>query len=104
MTELSVRPEGARFAPSGPLTFATVTEHARRLAGIPPKLPVILDLATVGECDSSALALFIEIENRVRAGGGSVEFKNVPEAVRRIAALYEIESLFSRDGIRQAAE
>lgn len=104
MTGLSVRPEGARLALSGPLTFATVPQVVRTLDGIPPRLPVVVDLSGAGEADSSALALFIEIDRRARAGGAGVTFENVPEAIRRIAAVYELESVFSPDLSRRAAE
>ena len=104
MTALSVRPEGARLALTGPLTFATVPQIVRTLDGIPPRLPVVVDLAGAGEADSSALALFVEIDRRARTRGGSVTFEHVPEAIRRIAAVYELETIFSADADRRAAE
>ncbi len=104
MTELSVRPEGARLALSGPLTYATVPQVVQTLDGIPPRLPVVVDLSRAGEADSSALALFIEIDRRTRALGGSVTFEHVPDSIRRIAAVYELETVFSPEAARRAAE
>ncbi len=94
MTDAARPIEGSVFAPSGPLTFATVAELARRASSLPAHGAVIVDLEKAGAADSSALALFIEIGRHVRAGGGRLEFRNVPDAIRRIGAIYGLETLF----------
>ncbi len=86
------------FAAAGPLSFATVADIAKRIAAIPPRATVTVDLAGTGAADSSALALFIEIGRHVREGGGRIEFRNVPEAIRRIGAVYGLEDLFGPKG------
>jgi ABC-type transporter Mla MlaB component len=102
MTGLSVSPEGARLLLAGPMTFETVPQIVRMLDGIPPRLPVVVDLSRAGEADSAALSFFVEIVRRTRARGGSVTFERVPEAIRRIAAVYELEGVISEDSSPRA--
>lgn len=86
------------FTAAGPLTFATVAEIAKRISAIPPRATVTVDLAGAGAADSSAIALFIEIGRHVRAGGGRIEFRDVPEGIRRIGAVYGLEDFFGPTG------
>ena len=52
------------------------------------------DLAGVGECDSSILACINEWRRHAsKLGHGDLRVVNVPEATRRIARLYGVESL-----------
>ena len=98
MTGKVLSADGTVFALSGPLTFATVAEIAKRISAVSPSGAVTVDLAAVGAADSSALALFIEIGRHVRDGGGSLRFRSVPDAIRRIGAVYGLDDLFGPTG------
>ncbi len=102
MTGAVLPADGTVFTAAGPLTFATVAEIAKRISAIPPRATVTVDLAGAGAADSSALALFIEIGRHVRDRGGRIEFRNVPEAIRRISAVYGLEDLFGPTGLERS--
>ena len=88
MTEESARWAGERvvvLAPAGELDLATaprlreLLDEAHR-----PRATVVLDLSDVGFLDSSALAVVLGAERRLRATGGTLRLVHVPEAVLRV--------------------
>jgi phospholipid transport system transporter-binding protein len=54
---------------------------------------VSIDLAGVTEVDSAGLALVIEWLRAVRARGGQVMFTGVPDKLRALARISEVEDL-----------
>lgn len=53
-----------------------------------------IDLGAVRECDSSILACINEWRRHASTlGNGEIRVTNVPEAIRRIARLYGVETL-----------
>jgi len=77
---------------SGELSFATVgallTEFIQRAALKPPK---VLDLCNVTRTDSAGLALLIELRGLTK--DASMNFRNIPEQMFKLAALSGVENL-----------
>lgn len=85
-----------RYGVRGPLTFAT----ARRAldAGLGALAAargasIEMDCSEVGASDSAGLAVLIEWLAWARRNGRELSFSNVPEAIRAIARICEIEGL-----------
>jgi phospholipid transport system transporter-binding protein len=88
-----IRREGERMVVSGALTLANVAEALRagNLAigdGIRS-----VDLAEVGELDSSALALLLAWLREAKRRDRALEFRNLPQGLTTIAALYGVADL-----------
>ena len=78
---------------SGPVTLANVAgllEEGRRNLG---EGVSIVDLAEVGEIDSSLLALMLAWMRDAKARGGGLSFANLPGSLQTIARLYGVEAL-----------
>ena len=87
------------YAVSGPLTFATA--RSALAAGIAafssaPGSPIAVDCANVGAADSAGLAVLIEWLAWGRRNGRELRYTGVPEAIRAIARISEVESLLLR--------
>jgi phospholipid transport system transporter-binding protein len=85
--------EGDVLKLQGPVTLFTVPEL---LAGTGTNSGAGLrrvDLAGVTEVDSSAVALALELCRRARAAGSTLEFENVPDAMRNLARLYGVSEV-----------
>jgi phospholipid transport system transporter-binding protein len=88
-----IRREGARMKLSGAVTLANVArllEEGRRHVEEGVKS---VDLAEVSEMDSALLALLLAWLREARARGSSLQFENLPEALRTIARLYGVDAL-----------
>lgn len=73
------------LAPSGELDIAALPElQVRLLPAVRPGAAVVLDLQDVTFLDSSALALVVAAERRLRATGGSLQLVHVSGAVLRV--------------------
>ena len=91
--ELASLGEG-RFALRGPLTFETAAsalEQSRRTFAAYDRLTV--DLAEVSKADSAALALLLEWVNWARHYVREIRFEHIPEQIRAIARISEVEEL-----------
>lgn len=82
---------------SGRLTFATVDAALLRQSEplIAAKPIQVVDLTAVAEGDSAGLALLLEWQCWARRAGRTLRFENLPESLRGIAAISEVESLLS---------
>ena len=88
-----MRREAGRLLLSGPVTLSNVAqllEEGRRHLG---EGVATVDLAEVGELDSSALALLLAWLREAKAAGRQLAFVNLPEGLRTIARLYGVEEL-----------
>ena len=88
-----MRRDAGRLLLSGPVTLANVAqllEEGRRHLGEGVNT---VDLAEVGELDSSALALLLALLREAKAAGRELAFVNLPEGLRTIARLYGVEEL-----------
>jgi phospholipid transport system transporter-binding protein len=54
---------------------------------------LILDLAGVGEADSSALSLLLEWRREAGARGYALRYANLPQAIRSLAEVYGVVGL-----------
>lgn len=85
------------------LSMASVASaHARALAvHRAGQLPERLDLAGVNHCDSSGLALLLELKSWASAAGQALEFHNPPDSLRVLAELSQADTLLGWDQEKQ---
>jgi phospholipid transport system transporter-binding protein len=83
------------YAVRGALTFGTARRalQAGLQAFSAAQGPIKLDLSGVGTSDSAGLAVLIEWLAWGRRSGRELQFANVPEALRAIARICEIDEL-----------
>lgn len=83
-----------RYAVSGRLGFETVPEVWRKSrALLDDGAAAIIDLGTVTQVDSAALALVIEWLRWGRERGKQLQLVNLPEPLRALARISEVENL-----------
>ena len=91
--------EGSVLRVSGPLTIATVAalaEAGRQQFGDgPPELMV--DLAGASEVDSAALSLLLEWRREARRRNMRLSFRNLPQSLQSLAALYGVSEFIAAD-------
>ncbi len=88
-----IRREGERMVVSGVLTLANVAEAlAQGNAAIGEGVRSV-DLAEVGELDSSALALLLAWLREARRRDCELVFTNLPQGLTTIARLYGVADL-----------
>ena len=86
---------GDRWNYAGALTFANATavfEGSSELA-----LPVggKVDLAGIGQADSTAVAVMLALKRRAAREGKSIAFASVPPGLHRLARVYGVEELLA---------
>jgi phospholipid transport system transporter-binding protein len=85
-------------AVAGPLTVDTVgalARDAQRVVGAAQAARVEVDLAGVTEVDSAGLALLIGWIAAARTADVALSFRGVPERLRAIAKISEVDTLLS---------
>jgi len=83
----------------GDLVFANVAAVLRDIEKqLPGKEALVIDLAQVGDVDSSGLALLLEVLERGRRLGISLKFRGLSDALLGIARLSNVEGLLPVDG------
>ncbi|HLX80056.1 MAG TPA: STAS domain-containing protein [Burkholderiales bacterium] len=88
-----IRREGERLVVSGSLTLANVAaalDEGRAAIG---EGVSSVDLAEVGELDSSALALLLAWLREAKRQNRSLAFANLPQGLTTIARLYGVAEL-----------
>jgi phospholipid transport system transporter-binding protein len=88
-----IRREGERMVVSGALTLANVAAALREGNAAIGEGVRTVDLAEVGELDSSALALLLAWLREARRRNRSLEFANLPQGLTTIARLYGVAEL-----------
>ncbi len=88
-----IRREGDRMVVSGALTLANVAMVLREGNAAIGEGVRIVDLAEVGELDSSALALLLAWLREAKQHSGSLSFVNLPQGLTAIARLYGVAEL-----------
>jgi phospholipid transport system transporter-binding protein len=83
MAEPVVKLEGA-------LTLHTVAAHIKRSL---PAGDFAIDLGSVTQADSAALALLLAWLRRAKARGNRVELRALPESLHALAKLYSVDAL-----------
>ena len=94
--------DGNQVRISGPLTIANAAvlcEQAKpHLGG-----DVVVDLAAVTEVDSAALSVLFEWQRAAQRNSARISFRNLPESLSSLAALYGVTNLIAGD-FREAAK
>lgn len=88
-----IRRDGERMVVSGALTLANVAALLAQGKSVIGEGVRSVDLADVGELDSSALALLLAWMREAKAKGRSLEFVNLPQGLTTIARLYGVADL-----------
>ena len=88
-----IRREGERLVVSGSLTLANVASVLAEGKAAIIEGARTVDLADVGELDSSALALLLAWLREARRRNLSLMFANLPQGLTTIARLYGVADL-----------
>jgi phospholipid transport system transporter-binding protein len=88
-----IRREGERLIVSGSLTLASVAAALREGNAAIGEGVRTVDLAEVGELDSSALALLLAWLREAKRQNRSLAFANLPQGLTTIARLYGVAEL-----------
>jgi phospholipid transport system transporter-binding protein len=88
-----IRREGERLVVSGSLTLANVAAALREGNAAIGEDVRTVDLAEVGELDSSALALLLAWLREAKRLNRSLAFANLPQGLTTIARLYGVAEL-----------
>jgi phospholipid transport system transporter-binding protein len=88
-----IRREGERMIVSGALTLASVAAALHEGSVAIGEGARTVDLAEVGELDSSALALLLAWLREAKRQDRSLAFANLPQGLTTIARLYGVAEL-----------
>jgi phospholipid transport system transporter-binding protein len=88
-----IRRDGERMVVSGALTLATVAAVLREGSAVLGQGVRTVDLAEVGELDSSALALMLAWLREAKRQKRELLFANLPQGLTTIARLYGVADL-----------
>jgi phospholipid transport system transporter-binding protein len=94
-TRLSIEPVGAgRLTVSGRLGFGNAAAALPRLAAATGSGDAIaIDLAGLDDADSATLAVLLALAAHATQRGARLDYRNIPEDLRALARLAEVESL-----------
>lgn len=82
------------FILRGELSFATVSELAKKSAGLLWRSEqVTLDLDGVTRTDSAGLALLVEWLRAARRQGKAIQFRNIPRQMMAVAEVVGLDKL-----------
>ncbi len=84
---------------AGELSFDTVPDLVRQGTALMARCssPVVVDLGDVRRTDSAGLALLVEWMREARRQGKDIRFRNIPEQMRALARVAEVESILPLD-------
>ena len=88
-----IRREGEIMRVSGALTLASVAAELEQGKAAIAEGVRSVDLAAVGELDSSALALLLAWLREAKRLGRALTFTNLPQGLTTIASLYGVADL-----------
>jgi phospholipid transport system transporter-binding protein len=91
------RMRDGRWRLEGDLTLAAVAELAGQMPTPGAGGLVELDLSTVGRASSAGVALLLEWQAVLQAGDARLVLRGVPPALRRLAALANVDGLLGLD-------
>lgn len=97
-----IRVEGERMVVSGPLTLASVAAALREGNAAIAGGARTVDLANVGELDSSALALLLAWLREAKRQNRELAIANLPRGLATIARLYGVDELLPVAGAASA--
>jgi phospholipid transport system transporter-binding protein len=85
--------EGGRCEVRGPLTIGSAAELAEEGRRLFVAERVVVDLAGVTEVDSAAVSLLLEWRRAARGANRHIEYVNLPDNLKSLAALYGVSEL-----------
>ena len=93
------------IALEGALDFSSSPELRQRLGALAEKKPlkVLVDLKKVDYIDSSGLATFIELFQKIKRYQGTLAFFNLTKGVRNVFEVAKLESVFQLAGSQEDA-
>ena len=86
-----MRIEAGIVYPEGELSIATATRLLTEGEQAIAQGGVTFDFAGVGHVDSAALSLMLSWQRKALGEGKSLSFRNVPDSLRGLAALYGVD-------------
>jgi len=87
------RQGGGCYRLAGEITVETVPRLLADAAGLFAAEPVEIDCEGVEHADSAAVALMLEWMRQADAAGGRIAFRAVPDRVRAIVELSDLEDV-----------
>ena len=91
-----IQRDGRELRVSGPLTFSTVAAACEAgRAELRGGGEIVVDLAGASEVDSAALSLIFEWQREARLQNTRVSFRNIPDSLQSLAALYGVSELIA---------
>ena len=89
----------------GALDFSSSPEMRRKLAELAEKKPlkVLIDMKKVGYIDSSGLATFVELFQKMKRYNGKLVLFNLSQSVRNVFEVAKLETVFKLAATREEA-
>ncbi|OOC49492.1 MULTISPECIES: lipid asymmetry maintenance protein MlaB [Thioalkalivibrio] len=105
MSDAQIRADEGGLVVNGPLTFATVAGLEARARGLTAHLPehARVDLTQAGRIDSAGVAFLVILWRRAREQGRTLVFEPLPEGLRPLLELYDLESIITDSAARSVA-
>lgn len=97
MSNATLEETSSGFSVAGEISFGTVNRLLSVSLRIFESKPVLeIDLRGVGRADSAGLALLVEWMARAQRRNTDIQFLNMPEQMREIARMTEVDALLPR--------
>lgn len=95
----SISRDGGEVRVGGDLTMMTAPDAVRQGEDLLRQAggELVFDLAAIRHCDSAALAVLLEWRREAARSSRSLQWRNVPERLRQLARISELESVLAFD-------
>ena len=85
----------SHIAIKGDLTMNRIAAVMKRVATMPKKHDVVIDLKDVSDADSSAVAFLLNAIRIGRENGSTVRFADVPASIMTLADIYGLRAVLA---------
>ncbi|WP_019626919.1 lipid asymmetry maintenance protein MlaB [Thioalkalivibrio sp. ALJT] len=105
MSDARIRADAGGLVLEGPLSLATVAgldARARELTSVLPEYARV-DLEQVGRIDSAGVAFLVILWRRAYEKGQTLTFEPIPDALRPLLQLYDLEDIVTDSAARALA-
>lgn len=105
MSDARIQTDASGLVLSGPLTFATVPDLEARARELGAALPehARVDLTQAGRIDSAGVAFLVILWRRAREQGRTLVFEPIPDGLRPLLELYDLEAIITDSSARSVA-
>ncbi|WP_018873110.1 lipid asymmetry maintenance protein MlaB [Thioalkalivibrio sp. ALJ16] len=105
MSDARIRADAGGLVLEGPLNFTTVAALDARARELTAALPehARVDLEQVGRIDSAGVAFLVILWRRAREQGRTLVFEPIPDALRPLLELYDLENIVTDSAARALA-